>query len=285
MAKSRCVFLTCDDLTGFVADDSLAEEALRQQCGIETQSVSWRAPADWSLYDFAVIRSTWDYTRHHQEFMATLERIEKSGCRLYNPLSIVRWNLRKTYLKELAQNGIPVIPSAFLEDAQGFSLIDSWKAEKLILKPIIGAGSSSIQVLEKKEMMTLAQGLSEHERKEWFVQPFISEVVRGEHSLHFFNKRFSHAIRKVPKQGDFRVQEEFGADIIPHRPSEQELGRAGDILKMLPNVPLLYCRVDLLPWKDDFYVMELELIEPALYFRTDAKAPEAFVRAVQELCL
>ena len=111
-------------------------------------------------------------------------------------------------------------------------------------------------------------------------QPFLPEIFDGELSLVYFNKQFSHALLKVPKKGDFRVQEEFGGDIIPYTPDKKVI-ELGDKIMSSVDDELLYARVDLVPVNGEYALMELELIEPALYFRTNENAARNFVKALE----
>jgi glutathione synthase/RimK-type ligase-like ATP-grasp enzyme len=113
-------------------------------------------------------------------------------------------------------------------------------------------------------------------------QPFLPQIADGEISLIYFNKQFSHALLKVPKAGEFRVQEEFGGAIIALKPDEKLLA-VGDKIISAVSDDLLYARVDLVPYENDFALMELELIEPALYFRTDVTAVDNFSKALKNV--
>ena len=113
-------------------------------------------------------------------------------------------------------------------------------------------------------------------------QPFLPQIAEGEISLIYFNKVFSHALLKVPKKGDFRVQEEFGGDIIPMKPTAELLALGEKVMKSVSD-DLLYARVDLVPYENHFALMELELIEPALYFRTNADAAKNFSKALNHV--
>lgn len=113
-------------------------------------------------------------------------------------------------------------------------------------------------------------------------QPFLNQIFEGEISLIYFNKVFSHALLKVPKKGDFRVQEEFGGDIIPMNPTAELLALGEKIMKSVDD-DLLYARVDLVPYNNHYAMMELELIEPALYFRTNENAAKNFSKALKDV--
>src|ERR1051326_6236784 len=107
----RCAFLTLDDSTGFVIDDELAYPSLAA-LGWRVEAISWRTPScDWGAYDAVVIRSTWDYIADPGAFLGVLTEVEGAGRPLFNALDLVRWNIRKTYLRDLAARGVPVVPT------------------------------------------------------------------------------------------------------------------------------------------------------------------------------
>jgi glutathione synthase/RimK-type ligase-like ATP-grasp enzyme len=285
MPTTTCAFLTTDDLEGFVTDDELVLAPLRER-GVEVTLLPWRAGVDWRRFEAVVIRTTWDYQAAPGEFLEVLEAIEGSGARLANDLDLVRWNLSKTYLRDLRARGATIVPTRF-----GVSLcvdelrsrFDELGAGELVVKPVIGANAGDAYRLTRERLDLRAQELKAVFRDRGFlVQPFIPSVVdEGEFSLVFFGGRYSHTILKTPKPGDFRVQEEHGAAVRPVKADGELLAAARRCLAALDRTPL-QARVDLVRLADgDFAVMELELIEPALYFRMDAKAPARFAAAFE----
>lgn len=269
-----------DSLEGWVTDDELATEPLRE-LGWEVTAVSWRrADVDWSQFDAVVIRTTWDYHLDADAFLKALERIDASGAQLANPLPLVRWNTRKIYLRDLASRGLPVVPTLWGSTADGISrLFDELDSEEIVIKPVISANATDTFRLRRNS--DAAEIAAVFSSREYMAQPFLASIVEeGEQSLFYFGGEYSHAVRKTPKPKDFRVQEEHGGLIVPVDPSAGliELGRR--CLASLDH-PTLYARVDLvrLP-SGDYALMELELIEPSLYFRMDPGAARRFARAL-----
>lgn len=280
-------FLTTDDLEDFFVWDNLLIEPFARR-GINIETVSWRATdTDWSVYSAVIVRSTWDYQDDPAAFMATLAQIENSGTRLINPLTLMQWNVSKDYLHTLQNQGVEIIPSQFFQSADT-ALIDSHFAyfgtDELIIKPLISANSDNTFRLSKLAVARQADILnSTFTATPCVIQPFLSSVVdEGEYSLFYFNGQYSHTIKKVPKQGDFRVQEEHGGQLHSVQPDTKLLNTAAHVLAQLPE-PSLYARIDLLrntTGSDDCWqLMEVELIEPSLYFNMDEKSPERFVQA------
>lgn len=282
----KIAFLTCKDLDGFVVDDHHLRDVLVAR-GDSVDEIAWdRDDVNWSNYDVVLIRTTWDYSTRLQEFLEVLKKISASGAKLLNPLSLVEWNARKSYLQNFQDEGIPTIPTvfhrgvtkSFLNDA--FNIFDS---ETLVVKPVVGAGSSRTHVVTKEfETEELTKIQDEIGDDDVMVQPFIAEITsKGEISLHFFGGELSHTIRKTPKEGDFRVQEEFGGLIELITPPEGTVELAKKVMSCLSEVPL-YARVDLVTDSKKWMLIELELIEPALYFRMDTESPARFLKAFDQ---
>lgn len=270
-----CAFLTTDDLAGYVTDDQLAEAPFAE-IGWKVEHVPWRR-GEWERYGAVVIRSTWDYHKHPGEFLAVLEEIARSGIRLANPLELVRWNARKTYLRDLEDRGLPVVPTLW-DPSPDDLLFDELGTDEIVIKPVVSASAFHTYRLRRGDRMEAAFA-----DREVLVQPFLRSIVEeGEYSLFFFGGELSHAVLKSPKEADFRVQEEHGGLIEPIEPPAflVELGQR--IVESLP-VPPLYARVDLAALDSGgdsgYALMELELIEPSLYFRTDPESPRRFARA------
>lgn len=283
----RVCFLSMDSLDGYVSDDELAIAPMNA-LGWHVETVSWRnGQTDWNAFDAVVIRTTWDYQRHADEFIRVLETIEASAARLENPIEIVRWNLNKTYLRDMEMRMCPIVPTLWAR-TYGSDEFDEWlnelATEEIIIKPTVSATAEHTYRLK-----VYAPDLAEiFDEREFMVQPFMPAIVsEGEYSLFYFGGKFSHAINKAPKPDDFRVQEEHGGLITAIVPDERARIAGDNALAAIGN-ELLYARVDLVRDADGrFLLMELELIEPALYFRMDERSPvlfaERFDRRMNEL--
>lgn len=279
----QCCFLSMDSLAGYVSDDELAIEPLRE-LGWNVQTISWRDKSvDWNKFEAVVIRTPWDYQKYPNEFLEVLREIDASKAQLENCLSIVEWNLSKLYLRELEQNGIGIVPTIWDEKTINETCFKQWsahfKTDEIIIKPIISATAEFTYRL-KEFLPELAEIFA---NKPFMVQPFMPNIVsEGEFSLFYFGGNYSHAILKTPKQHDFRVQEEHGGIITAVKPSEKLLDVGRKVFEFIKPTPL-YARVDFVrDSADDFCVMELELIEPALYLRMDKDAPACFARVFDD---
>ena len=278
-------FLTMDSLADFVAYDQLVVEQLLQ-AGIAVHEVSWRHPApEWDQYSLVIIRSPWDYQADPQAFLAVLEQIEHSSARLLNSLETVRWNIRKTYLRQLEQAGHTIVPTVWLESpsaAELNSVIAYWNTPEIVVKPMIGANAdNAFRLSATASPELLQQAATAFRNTTALAQPFIQSVLHtGEYSLIFFNGRYSHAVLKTPRSGDFRVQEEHGGIIRTIQPAPDIIACAERSLLSCPQ-PLLYARVDLvrLPAGQPA-IMEIELIEPSLYLSFDPQSPARFADCI-----
>ncbi|HSJ26380.1 MAG TPA: hypothetical protein VK929_16995 [Longimicrobiales bacterium] len=299
----RCAFLTTDDLTGFVTDDALAIGPL-QHLGWQVDQVPWRADADWDSYDVVIVRSTWDYQDHPDAFDVALRRIDGSRALLLNPLPLMRWNMRKTYLRELGAQGVPLLPTIWGDGISGSSggeatpgvnelrgLFHRLDSDEIVIKPVVGANADHAWRVRRDADITTFQGIAQaYHHRPYLAQPFQRRILdEGEFSLIYVAGELSHTILKTPTTGDFRVQEEHGGIITAVRP-ESTLRHRGDqamaALQALadPTAAPFYARADFVRTDTgDFAIMELELIEPALYFRMDDGAADRFARAVSAL--
>lgn len=277
----KVAFLTIDDMTDFISDDELMYDALND-FGVELEEVPWKAERDWKAFEMVVIRTTWDYQDAPKDFLKKLKEIETSGGNLLCPSSVVQWNMHKSYLKQLEQEGVKIVPSIFgdnLTKEVFETAATAFEVNKFIVKPPVSANADNTYIMKEGDLDEKA--LKFFKNKEYIVQPYINSInTHGEYSLIFFNGEYSHALVKVPAKEDFRVQEEHGGRVLGFKANEQMLEIAQKAINFIKE-DVLFTRVDLVQLKDDSYaVMEVELIEPALYLKMDPKAPRTFAKAI-----
>ncbi|MGH3745990.1 MAG: ATP-grasp domain-containing protein [Micromonosporaceae bacterium] len=275
---------TCRELPDIDPDDAPLVASLAKR-GITATPAVWDDPAvDWSQFDLTVIRSTWDYSRRREDFLAWAARTP----RLANPVAVLEWNTDKRYLEELARAGASTTPTEWLAPGTPWN---SPAAGQWVIKPTVGAGSidTGRYDMSKAAERELAHALIARLHgggRHVMVQPYLSAVdEHGETALMFFGGLYSHAIRKGPMlSGPYQdvaglFQQE---DIRPREASAAELEVAEKALAAIPLPdPLLYARVDLIPGPDGQPVLlELELAEPSVFLRHDAAAGERFAAAV-----
>jgi glutathione synthase/RimK-type ligase-like ATP-grasp enzyme len=247
-----------------------------QERGLDAVMAPWGSEA--SLQGrLVVIRTTWDYTDKREEFLAWARDVD-AVTRLLNPLDVIEWNSHKSYLLDLAYAAVPVIPTALVAKnasaADQLGALHEYEGE-VVIKPAVSVGA--IGTILTGALSTEA---AEHLRSltevgDALVQPFEPTVVDGEVSLIYFGGELSHSVRKVPADGDYRVQIFHGGTVEPHVATVEEQAVAAVALAAV-TTELAYARVDLVPTSRGPAVMELELIEPQLFLEADAAAPARF---------
>lgn len=274
-------------LGNILKDDSLLQAALTR-LGISSVRVDWAEPdVDWSQFQCAVFRTTWDYFERRPEFSRWLSQIQQQ-TKLCNPADTVWWNMDKHYLADLEEKGLPIVPSRFIEQGQKKSLmelLDESGWEDAVIKPCISGAARHTYRFNRQTATTIEPVIQELLTSESLIlQPFQQDVVnRGEDTLVVINGRFTHAVRKVPKAGDFRVQDDHGGTTHCYQPTAEQIELAEHVIRSSPH-PASYGRVDLVRNNDGAYaVMELELIEPELWLRDHPPAAEAFAEAIARI--
>jgi glutathione synthase/RimK-type ligase-like ATP-grasp enzyme len=280
--NNKVALLSMDSLAGFECYDHLLIDPMAR-LGWQASEISWRDPdVRWDDFHTVIIRSPWDYQQEPEAFLQVLQTIENSRARLENPLSIVRWNVVKTYLRDISSKGVNIVPTVWLEQWDPDSVRDCfrrWQTDELVVKPWVSANANHTHRLSESDLAEQEAFLSdEFARRPFMVQPFVPSVVaKGEYSLFYFAGEFSHAILKTPAPDDFRVQEEHGGRLTLIEPSEHLLEVGRRALEAIGQ-DLLYARADFVVYDEAYCLMELELIEPSLYFNMDPESPERFAR-------
>jgi hypothetical protein len=239
--------VTWRGLPALAANDRLLADALARR-GAGVEAVVWDDPdVDWRKYDAIVVRSTWDYHKRVDEFRAWLDRME--GLPLWNPPALLRRNIHKSYLLELQEQGIEIVPTIFMPRGA-------------VVKPAISATAYQTMLLDYDIL----------------IQPFVPEVLSdGELSFVFLGRSFSHAVRKRPRAGDFRVQSDFGG-------TAERIDAAPDLIAQAERIAAtlgeewLYARVDCVVRDGRLLLMELEATEPSLFL--DEVSAERFADAI-----
>lgn len=268
---TRIALATNAEFPDLFFDDDLLREALVAR-GVEAVPAVWDDPGqDWAAYDLVVVRSTWDYTERVAEFLAWADAVPS----LANPAAVLRWNTDKTYLRGLAEAGVPVVPTRWLADAAALREV-GW--DDVVVKPNVSAGARDTRRCApgSPEAAALVEAIVASGRTA-MVQPYLDGVEGyGERSLLFTEGAFTHAVRRNPalsSEGFTRY------DAARVEPTEEELGVARRALAAAGG-PLLYARVDVVPSPDGPVLMELEVTEPQLFLRFSPEAVEVLADAV-----
>lgn len=268
------------DLT---AEDRLLAGALRT-LGVDVTPVVWSRPHQATRPHAVVIRSCWDYHRRYQEFLAWVTSLEREGVVVLNPPALLRWNAHKRYLIELSERGVTVPALTLITPRDSDDALDTLvptDCRRVVVKPAISASAyrtwTADYPLSNADRARVRDMLRDGDV---VIQRFVDDVItRGEMSFVFIDGTFSHAVRKVPADGDFRVQADHGGRIERVAPPPSQVAAAAEVIARAPVLPL-YARVDAVVTDDAFLVMELELIEPHLFFDVVPQPIDRFARAI-----
>lgn len=270
-------------------EDDLPLKSYLESKGMSAVVVVWNDPmVNWKKFDLIVIRSIWDYIQNIDLFSAWLDYLRSHHIRVFNPVAVLQWNKQKQYLLELAQQGVRIPPTKLLAKGTQLNLLHeldlvSW--DKTVVKPTISVGAYKTWIVTKENASLLQSEVNALLREQdVFIQKFAEEIKsHGEISMVYFNKKFSHAVLKKPKEDDFRVQFHYGGTHEKYNPASDILSQANTILNTLQH-ELLYARIDGYVDKENrFCLMEIELIEPVLFITSDPDAPKNFYTALLEI--
>jgi glutathione synthase/RimK-type ligase-like ATP-grasp enzyme len=280
----RICFVTCRTWPAISESDRLAQRALEARAAV-VEARAWNDPgAAFDGFDAVVLRSNWDYHFDPGGFVAWLDRLERAGAAIWNPPALLRWNLTKRYLLELARAGVPTVPTVVLEEAPGAALRAAMAArgwDRVVMKPVISASGYETRLvtgdtLAEAEAALEAGGL----RRPVVIQPFVEEIrSHGEWSLVFVGTRLTHAVLKRPAPGEFRVQPRLGGTAVLATPPAGAETIARGALAALPAAPL-YARIDGVETAGGFVIMEVEVNEPDLFFPHAPAAADRFAEAL-----
>jgi glutathione synthase/RimK-type ligase-like ATP-grasp enzyme len=286
--------LTCADLLPEKKGDWYVEQVYREDAflgcalaalGLASRRVDWADPLfDWRTTRAALWRSTWDYFHRIAEFRAFLARV-RCQTRLVNPPETVLWNADKHYLADLARAGVPVVPSRFFEKGEKADLARLMREEgwrEVVVKPAISGAARLTWRADAAGVLATQRELDDClAREAMLVQPFVPGILaEGEISVVVIGGEATHAVRKTARPGDFRVQDDHGGAVHPHQASPEEREFALRASRRCGHGHD-YARVDMARDEEgELKLMELELIEPELFFRFQPSAADALAKAV-----
>jgi glutathione synthase/RimK-type ligase-like ATP-grasp enzyme len=270
----RIVLATCRSKPALTASDQLLAGEL-ERAGASVVAAPWDTITSAGHHPVTVcLRSTWDYHRRWTEFRAWVAGFAQRNDGLWNPAETVLWNADKLYLRDLGVAGIALPRTQWFEPGERPDVGDilrKWNLPRAVLKPRISATAFGTY------LVSAGRALSDEEWKPLeasggLIQAFVPEVEsQGEISLVYVDGGLSHAVRKRPAGGDFRVQGDFGGTVEGVAPSRW-VHDFGDAVLAAVSRPWLYARVDLVETGRGPVLMELELIEPDLFLDPAAAA-------------
>ena len=289
--------LTCrayykpDNVTPYIQNILLEQELLKsafEAQGLKVDITYWDNPSyEWQQTKSVLFRTVWDYFERFDEFWEWLEQV-KTKTRLINSYELIKWNIDKHYLRDLKNNGIQVVPTYFADRENNISLQEianskDWK--HIVIKPAISASAFNTYKITNDEIEQKEQLFHELlQTHDMLVQPFFPTISElGEASLMVFGGKFTHAILKKAKAGDFRVQDDFGGTVHDYNPTQEEVKFAEKVFQSCTSLPI-YGRVDIV-WDSNkhIYLSELEIIEPELWIRNRPESANKIAEAVNKI--
>lgn len=277
------LLVTCAAMPGLHEDDRYLLRGLHER-GVRAEPAIWEDRLrDWSAASLCVIRSAWDYSYRRDAFVQWAHGVAEV-THLSNSATLVEWNTHKRYLVDLAQSGVPTVPTVVLERGDVPHLAALLKErgwDRAVLKAAVAQTGRYAMVVTGDN---LGSGQAHLDRilphEDMLVQPLIEHVSdRGEASLVFVDGEFTHAVRKRGAGDTFMVHDDYGGSVRPTRPRRDELAVAEAALDTLEQSPL-YARVDVVRDGERPVLMEFELVEPELFFRYSPAAVDRFVDAI-----
>ena len=280
-------------------DSAVLMKALERR-GIKSHSVAWDdTSVNWTEPDLCIIKSASNYATKPESFIQWAKNVEEK-TRLWNNSGLVEWNHDKHYLMDLELRGVPIPPSIFVEkesDEKLSHILRGFDWSDIVIKPMISIGSFGLRrfrvdSLEAERYLTKLRkrGFSQKFLGDTYsfspgdaiVQQFIPEIANGEVSLLYFDGEFSHAVIKKAKAGDFRSHPIWGASVEKHAPSAEELRVGENVLNAMD--PTEYVRIDLVNTFKGPLIIEVELIEPFLFFDMFPETAEVFADHIKSSC-
>ncbi|MBT8239944.1 MAG: hypothetical protein KJN63_01805 [Acidimicrobiia bacterium] len=297
MARQKLALLAAADSMDLDTDGPLLFSAL-ESAGVDYEVVAWDDHTiKWRRYHATILRATWDYFRRVDEFLAVLKEISNSST-LLNPLEVVEWNIDKRYLGQLETAGVPVVRTTYVshlspptELGAALGQIARWGATEVVVKPTVSAGSNDTFRLDANDGSAVSKAVRDiiDSDRVAMIQPYLAEVDSyGERGCVYVNGELDHAFAKAA------LLEHGGQDVdglfLPEDVTAVELTAAERVVAERTNRwlnstfgILLYCRIDLLPSEDGPVVVEVELIEPSLFFEADPLSADRFASALARL--
>ena len=256
----------------------------------ELIKTNWRdETVDWKKFAIILPKACWDYPQHRVEFEVFIKKLLVMNANLKNSAANILWNMRKTYLQclknqELSVGEFFIVPQGNNLNLEAiYTKMTTWLPSDLfVAKPSIGSGASNVV---RFSLDTMGEHIDLFKKilndADLIFQPYFPELAQeGEYSYFFFNKNFSYAILKKPVLGDFRAHPLFGVKPIAYEPTAIEIEQVFKFIASLDPAPA-YARIDCFKKENALFLIELELIEPYLYFEhAPLSARQAFAKAV-----
>jgi glutathione synthase/RimK-type ligase-like ATP-grasp enzyme len=271
--RRTILLATCESVPELTPSDSILAQALADLAIDATASVWSDHDIRWSSAGAVVLRSSWDYHHRPAEFVRWLDGLERAGVVVWNPVAWVKATMTKTYLIDLARAGWPVAPTHI---ARSGTVVDArllpGSPEVVVVKPMVGASSHGISIVRANAPLRLEEDM--------LVQPFLSEITAGEWSVVAIDGGITHSVLKTPAPGDYRVQRDHGGSAVLGTPPPAVTQLAGDVAGRYLTSDILYARIDIVMTAGGPLLMEVEVIEPELFFELAPESAHVMAKAV-----
>ncbi|BDS14527.1 ATP-grasp domain-containing protein [Aureispira anguillae] len=267
-----------------LVEDGLVQAALEKK-GLTVKKMNWDAPDfDWASTRAIIFRTPWDYSERFDEFSVWLEQVV-TQTHLINSQAQINWNIDKHYLLDLQKKGIRIPLTKIIDPQSKTSLSDlqkelGWK--EMVLKPTVSAAGRHTYRLTPENIESYESLFQTLIAKEaMMLQPFLYNITKkGEVAFMLIDGKYTHAVLKKAKKGDFRVQDDFGGSVEVYQPSKEEIEFAEKAVAACSEMPT-YARVDMV-WdnEDQMALSEIELIEPEMWFRNAPSAADELAEVI-----
>ncbi len=283
----RIAFITSEQDPLLISDDRLAIEPV-MQLGLSVEPFVWdNGVAGIGEFDAIIFRSCWNYHRKFEKFVSWILQVKDLNVPTFNSIPVSLWNLHKKYLLDLANAGVAIPRTELiLKDSHSEDLrtkLVAVKSEQVIIKPAISLNGEDTYLCDAQDIARIGR-LTESllSERDVLIQEYIPEVQTfGEISLLFFNKKYSHSVRKTPAANEFRIHTEYGGSRMPFSPGQDLIDSAAKILDLVSE-SLLFARVDFIVSTRGPLLVELELVDPMLYLACDTAAAGRFAENIAE---
>jgi glutathione synthase/RimK-type ligase-like ATP-grasp enzyme len=279
----RIGIITCEKFPNLFGKDVEIKSKL-EGFGFQVDALIWdRKNIDWAYYDCLIFRSPWDYFEKQEQFLIWFEYIKSLGMKTVNSIEIIEKNLHKFYLKDLQEQRIRLIDTYFVTKKEISNLREfiplSWV--QIVIKPAIAAGSYLTKIIDNSNVDLQIESIAEeYKYHDILVQKFMPEIsVVGETSSLYFGGKYSHSVVKFPKEGDFRIQSQYGGKYSRVSLNETIYNQVEYIYNVACQ-GATYGRIDGIILGDQFYLMEVELFEPDFYLELCDEALDRYINAL-----
>ena len=271
-------------ISNVLREDELVINALKEK-NLSVVKKDWNDSIfDWETTRSILFRSTWDYFDKFELFKKWFNKT-KNKCLMINSAETIEWNIDKHYLLDLQEHQIPIPNSEFIQRRSSIDLLELMQKKnwnEIVVKPTISGAAKNTYRLKRGEINQFNPSWEKLIYQEDFIiQEFQNNVItEGEVAMIVIGGKFTHAVLKKAKEGDFRVQDDFGGSIAIYNPSKEMVKLAEKCTRILTPIPS-YARVDII-WDNfrELAVSELELIEPELWFRLNPNAAQKLAQHV-----